>query len=50
MGLEFGMGFDLGMDLGMGFPFGFRFCGFCVDFPLIFFVGFMHGGGDSESP
>ena len=35
-GLEFGMGFDLGMDLGMGFPFGFRFCGFCVDFALIF--------------
>ena len=24
-------------DLGMGFPFGFTFCGFCVDFALIFF-------------
>ena len=50
LGLEFGMGFDLGMDLGMGFPFGFRFlwvlCGFCFDF----FVGFVHGGGGSESP
>ena len=35
-------------DLGMGFPFGFRFCGFCVDFALIFFfffLGFVHGGG-----
>ena len=47
LGLEFGMGFDL----VMGFPFGFRFCGFCVDFALIFFffffffVGFLHGGG-----
>ena len=30
------MGFDLGMDLGMGFHFGFKFCGFCVDFALIF--------------
>ena len=33
LGLEFGMG----SDLGMGFPFVFRFCGFCVDFALIFF-------------
>ena len=35
-------------DSGMGFPFGFRFCGFCVDFALIFFfffLGFVHGGG-----
>ena len=32
------------------FSFWFRFCGFCVDFALIFFVGFVHGGGGSESP
>ena len=44
------MGFDLGMDLGMGFHFWIQIlwvlCGFCFDF----FVGFVHGGGGSESP
>ena len=32
----FACGLGMSFDLGMGLPLGFKFCGFCVDFALIF--------------
>ena len=37
----FACGLGMSFDLGMGLPLGFKFCGFCVDFALIFFFGFL---------
>ena len=42
----FACGLGMIFDLGMGFPLGFKFCGFCVDFALIFFFFFFFLWGE----